>query len=252
MDARNKCGHDEYGLGNCVWFGAMIIPLYDGNPRHRIPFQWVTVLLIGVCGVAFLYQLTLSSDGEGLLYCRLGMIPADLFNVYELPAMCEVVPDYVTLLTSAFLHADWWHLLGNMLFLWVFGDNVEDAMGHVPFIVFYVVCAGLSALAHGLIDTDSLSPLIGASGAISGVMGAYLMLHPRKGVWVLILMRVPFKLPAWIALGAWFGYQIFNAVFLATDYDATAWVAHIAGFVAGAALIIPMRHKSVPLFDGKR
>lgn len=159
------------------------------------------------------------------------------------------MPEGATYITYAFLHADFWHLAGNMVFLWVFGDNIEDAMGHIRFLVFYLLCAAAGAYAHGLLDPTSQAPLIGASGAVAGIVTAYLMLHPRVRVWVLVLGRIPIPLPAFIPLALWIAYQFFRVV---TDHDSgVSWAAHIGGILAGIILVIFMKRRSVPLFDRK-
>jgi membrane associated rhomboid family serine protease len=134
-----------------------------------------------------------------------------------------------------------------MLFLWVFGDNVEDALGHFRFLVFYLACAVAGAFAHGIAAPDSQAPLIGASGAIAGVVAAYLMLHPRVKIWVLALGRIPLRLPASIVLVLWIGFQLFMMV--AGGDDEISWAAHLGGVVAGAVLVVFMRRRGVPLFD---
>ena len=123
-----------------------------------------------------------------------------------------------------------------MLFLWVFGDNVEDALGHVKFLVFYLACAAAGALLHGVIIPDSQMPLIGASGAVAGCVSAYLMLHPRVKLWVLVLMRIPLRIPAWIPLALWIGFQ-FLMLFVQAD-DQVSWPAHVGGIIAGAVLVL--------------
>jgi len=157
------------------------------------------------------------------------------------------VPEGATYVTYAFLHADIWHLGTNMLFLWVFGDNVEDAMGHLRFLVFYLLCAAAGALAHGLLDPRSEAPLIGASGAVAGVVAAYLLLHPRVRLWVLVLGRIPLPLPAFVPLTLWIVYQLYMLVFDAQGE--VSWAAHIGGIVAGFALIALMKRRTVPLLD---
>jgi membrane associated rhomboid family serine protease len=159
-----------------------------------------------------------------------------------------MLPPEVTLLTYMFLHGDWWHLAGNMLFLWVFGDNVEDAMGFFRFILFYLLCGVIAGLAHALANPDSEGPLIGASGAIGGVVAAYVMLYPRVRMWTLAFARIPLKIPAYLMIGAWFGFQIFSV--LALDGGDTAWWAHIGGFVAGLGLVILFKRSDQQLFGG--
>ena len=170
-----------------------------------------------------------------------------MFDIAERGPGQIVVPDYLTYITYAFLHGDFMHLAGNMLFLWVFGDNVEDALGHFRFLVFYLLCAIAGAFLHGIVDTSSQVPLIGASGAIAGIVSAYLLLHPRVKVWVLVLMRLPLKIPAWIPIILWIAFQFL--MFAAAGEDQVSWAAHIGGIIAGAVLILVMRRKDVPLFD---
>ncbi|KAG1651737.1 Rhomboid protein 1, mitochondrial [Nymphon striatum] len=146
-----------------------------------------------------------------------------------------------------FLHSDFMHLAGNMLFLWVFGDNVEDALGHIKFLIFYLLCAVIGGLAHGVLDFESTAPLIGASGAVAGIIGAYLMLHPRVWVWVLALGRIPLRLPAGLLLIFWIGLQIFMVVVMSED--SVSWAAHIGGFFCGILLVLFMRRRGVLLFD---
>ena len=232
----------------------MFLPLKDSNPLKVIPFQAVTVAIIALCVGAFLWQTTLPEQAEIEAVLSYGLIPAVLFDYRDLPPELAAIPAEAAIFTSMFLHADWLHLLGNMLYLWVFGDNIEDSMGHVRFVAFYLLCGLAAVLAHGLMDPTSTTPLIGASGAVSGVLGAYLLLHPKVRVIALVLYRVPLPLPAYIVLGGWIGLQLFN-VWVdggATQGGGTAWWAHIGGFAAGILLIIPMRRKDLPLFDRGR
>ena len=158
-------------------------------------------------------------------------------------------PAVLTLVTSMFLHGGFMHLAGNMLFLWVLGDNVEDAMGHKRFVAFYLVCGIAAALAHATVEPGSRIPMIGASGAISGVIGAYLMLHPKARIKVLISYFLVW-LPAYVVLGFWIGFQFFSAAMASGGAGGgVAWWAHIGGFIAGVALIVPMKRKNVALFD---
>ena len=152
-----------------------------------------------------------------------------------------------TLLTYMFFHADVFHLLGNMLFLWVFGDNVEDAMGHVRFLFFYLACGVFAGLFHAWMVPDSDMPLIGASGAVAGVIAAYLMLHPRVSVWVLAFKVIPLRITAGLALGIWIVMQIVMVAHARPG--PVAWWAHIGGLIAGAVLIVFLRRPGVPLFD---
>lgn len=231
----------------------MFLPLKDTNPLKVIPFQFVTVALIAACVGIFLWQTTLARAEEIDLMLHYGMIPAVLFGYEDLP---RGLPAGATMVTSLFLHAGLLHLAGNMLYLWVFGDNIEDAMGHVKFLVFYILCGIAASLAHGISDPDSVSPLVGASGAISGVLAAYLLLHPKVRVIVLLFRKIPLPLPAYIVLGGWVALQVYN-VYLdgmssGSGGGGTAWWAHLGGFAAGLALLPVMKRRGLPLFDRGR
>lgn len=226
----------------------MFIPLHDHNPIKHLHRQYVTWgLIVANVAVFVLVQGAGQAETSQGVALAFGMIPALVTDVAELAPGLAVLPDEMTLVTYAFLHGNWIHLLGNMLFLWVFGDNVEDAMGHFRFLVFYLLCAAAAAMAHVVMTPTSEAPLIGASGAVAGVVAAYLMLHPRVKIWVLALGRIPLRLPAFWLLGAWGALQFFNA--LVNVDDQVAWWAHVGGLCAGALLIIVMRRVNVPLFD---
>ena len=226
----------------------MFIPLHDANSLKYIKIQSVTISLIVINTLIWVFTSLLASDQQAnAAALGLGFIPAIMFDGATLAPGLEIVPEDATLITYAFLHLSFWHLASNMLFLWVFGDNVEDALGHFRFLVFYIVCAVAGALLHGLVAPMSQGPLIGASGAISGVVAAYFLLHPRVRVWVLVFMRIPLPLPAFIPLALWIGQQF---VMLATGLeDNVSWGAHVGGIIAGAVLVLFMRRKGVPLFD---
>lgn len=227
----------------------MFVPLHDGNSLKYIRVQYVTWTLIAINVAVFL--LTALSGGESEFskgaVIGLGFIPAVVNDIQELPVSLALVPENLTYITYSFLHADWLHLGSNMLFLWVFGDNVEDALGHFKFLIFYFACAAAGAFMHGLLLADSVSPLIGASGAVAGVVAAYLMLHPRVRVWVLVLGRIPLPLPAFIPLLFWVGMQ-FYMVFADPDGQ-VSWATHVGGILAGALLTIVLKRRGVPLFD---
>ncbi|MDA0306915.1 MAG: rhomboid family intramembrane serine protease [Proteobacteria bacterium] len=231
----------------------MLLPLRDDNPLNNIRLAYVTLVIIVACVLVFTFQLTLSGEEEQIFVFGFGAIPAVVFGLTELPATIAQVPAALTLVTSMFLHGGFMHLLGNMLFLWVLGDNVEDAMGHKRFLIFYLLAGVIAALAHAITEPGSQVPMVGASGAISGVIGAYLMLHPKARIKTLVGYFI-LSLPAWVVLGFWIGLQVLSA---ATDTGGAgggvAWWAHIGGFMAGVILIIPMRRKGVQLFDrGKK
>ena len=223
------------------------VPLDDDTPRIRIHLPWVSWAIIALCMALFLWETYLSDEDLQVLLHNVGMTPAVLLG-QALPLTGEpFVPPLATLITYAFFHGSNLHLIGNLLFLWVFGDNVEDAMGHGRFLLFFLLCGALAALVLVVWDTASIKPTIGASGAISGVLGAYLLLHPKAKVLIPIYF-IPVHLPAWLLLFVWVGYQFF-ALFTdpGTGTMTTAWSAHIGGFAAGLLLVIPMRHNTVPL-----
>ncbi len=222
----------------------MFIPLHDRNALKHIRRQYVTLVLILANVVT--HALAPEALYEIGVY-GMGFIPAVAFDIAELDPRLVLVPESATYITYSFLHGSWLHLGSNMLFLWVFGDNVEDAMGHFKFLFFYLACAAAGALVHGLVMPASEAPLIGASGAVSGVVAAYLMLHPKVRVWVLVFMRFPLPLPAFIPLLFWVGQQF---VMLVIDAGSNvSWGAHVGGILAGALLVLFLRRPGVPLFD---
>lgn len=226
----------------------MFIPLYDKNPLRIIAFQLVTMVLIGLCIGTYWWQSSLAPQAETFASFAYGFIPAVFISSSIIPAEVNALPAELTLVSYMFMHGGWMHLLGNMLFLWVFGDNIEDSMGHARFVIFFVLCGMAAAFVHGVMEPTSEIPLVGASGAIAGILGAYLILHPRVKVLVLIFSRLPIRLPAYVLILLWILFQFFSVYFSAPQ-DNIAWWAHIGGFIAGVVLIIPMRYKSVALFD---
>ncbi|RWX74383.1 rhomboid family intramembrane serine protease [Neorhizobium lilium] len=225
----------------------MFIPLHDAVELKYIRVQWVTIGIIAINVLSWAFTSLANPETAERASLGLGFIPAVIFHYAVLDPSVVLVPADATFLTYAFLHLDFWHLASNMLFLWVFGDNVEDALGHVKYAVFYLLCAAGGALLHGLVGPAAEGPLIGASGAISGVVAAYFLLHPRVRVWVLVLFRIPLPLPAFIPLALWIVQQF---VMLALDLDGmVSWGAHVGGIVCGAILVLFMRRKGVPLFD---
>jgi membrane associated rhomboid family serine protease len=226
----------------------MFIPLHDANNLKHIRLQYVTLALIGINVLVFLaVNLDLVSGAFEAAVFSFGYIPAVVNDFVELPAGRVVIPEEFSLISYAFLHNDFMHLASNMLFLWVFGDNVEDALGHFRYLVFYLLCAVAGALAHGFLQPASTAPLIGASGAISGVIGAYLILHPKVRIWVLAFGRIPLRLPAAVPLLFWIAYQL-AAVFMFPE-EQVSWGAHVGGFAAGAVLVFLLKRRGVPLFD---
>jgi membrane associated rhomboid family serine protease len=228
----------------------VFLPLRDDNPLKIIPFQFATVTLIVINVIVFMWQDVAGEARLNDIAMSAGVIPNSLLGSKMMPALPGFgpLPSEATLITYMFLHGDWWHLIGNMLFLWVFGDNVEDAMGSIRFIFFYLLCGVAAGLAHVYANLGSDAPLIGASGATSGVVGAYLMLYPRVRMWVLAFMRIPLKIPAlWVIL-AYIATQFFF-VFSGIE-NGTAWWAHIGGVIAGMFLVVFFRRSGVRLFAG--
>lgn len=225
----------------------MFIPLHDANSLKHIKLQYVTLGLIAANVLVYLYTGFSSEQVTNAAVIGLGFIPSVVFDRVDLPPELALVPENLTYVTYAFLHSDIFHLGGNMLFLWVFGDNVEDALGHLRFFLFYLACAIAGAFFHGVVGPDSQAPLIGASGAIAGVISAYLFLHPRVKIWVLAFGRIPLRIPAWIAIVLWIAFQF--VMFAAGGEDQISWACHIGGIVAGAVLVLVLRRRDVPLFD---
>jgi len=229
-----------------------MIPLHDDNPTELRPY--VTIGLIVLCVLVFLWQLSLGRAG-GNAVLAFGAVAAVIFDVQQLPPELSIIPSWMSVFSSMFLHGGWMHLISNMLFLWVFGNNIEDAMGHKRFILFYFVCGAISVFAQILPTPDSTVPLIGASGAISGVLGAYLLLYPHARILVMVPIVVimhTVRLPAWWVLGFWFFLQIFNSAAASNQQGGVAWGAHIGGFVAGLILIPFFRKKGVRLLHPER
>jgi len=225
-----------------------MIPLRDNIPSRITPV--VSVGLIVACTVVFFWQLALGPDGFQAAVTSFGVIPATLLGDARLPPDLYAVPPTVTVFTSMFLHGGVLHLLGNMLYLWIFGDNVEDAMGHGRFVAFYLLCGLAAALAQALPNAASTIPMIGASGAISGVLGAYLLLYPRAQVLVIIPIGIfmhALHLPAMLVLGLWFVIQLVSSAFADPATGGVAFGAHIGGFLAGMALLPFFKRRDVRL-----
>ena len=228
-----------------------MIPLHDDNPTEHTPV--ITIAFIVICVLVFLYQAGLPDKLGELFVFQYGAIPAVVFGQADLPTRAIGIPAYTTLLTSMFLHGSWMHLFGNMLYLWVFGNNIEDVMGHAKYVVFYVTCGILAALSHAMTDPSSTIPMVGASGAISGVLGAYLLLFPRAHVLVLMPGLGMTRVAAGVVLGMWFVLQLLSGgMSLSSTGGGIAFFAHIGGFVAGMALIGLFKRPDVPFFAPSR
>ena len=210
-----------------------MFPIKDHNPTGRIPYVTYTIMALNIAVFALMLPAYGNDQALFEVYYRWGMVPAWVTENTHLS----------TLFTSMFIHGGILHLAGNMLFLWIFGDNLEDELGHVGFIVFYLAsglgAAGLQILA----DPISQTPIIGASGAIAGVMGGYLLLFPKARVDVLIILIVVFRIfpvPAWIMLALWFAMQVFNGVAAASGEGGVAYWAHAGGFIVGFLWVLPL------------
>lgn len=248
----------------------MVFPVGDDNSdRHIFPF-----LNIGLIAINAAVFILLQGMGENLDFTfAYSTVPAEILSGRDIvtPERLERVmtaggpvevavpglqptpiPVYLTLFTSMFMHGGIAHLLGNMWFLWIFGDNIENSLGRIRYLVFYLLCGIVASLSHVLLNSSgqgALMPSLGASGAISGVMGAYLVLHPHRRVTV-IMMRIITEVPGWVAVGIWFLFQLISGLGMLGDMETgVAYGAHIGGFVAGAALISPfmLGRQTVPV-----
>ncbi len=228
-----------------------MIPLRDDNPTKIVPVM--TVGLIGLNVLVFLYQISLGPGGAEVFIYQFGAIPAVIFGSQNLPSELVAIPASLSVFTSMFLHGGFLHLIGNMLYLWIFGNNIEDAMGHGRFILFYLLTGVAASMAHFFTDLNSEIPTIGASGAISGILGAYILLYPRAQVLVLIFLgffiRVMY-VPAGLALGFYFLLQILQGTLtFGQGGGGVAWFAHIGGFIAGLLLVGLFKQPMVRFFN---
>lgn len=215
-----------------------MIPLRDDNPVRSTPI--VTWALLAACVLAFLWQISFGAQHFNRIIFGLGVIPAVLFGHARLPPEIALVPPVATVFTSMFLHGGWMHLAGNMLYLWIFGDNIEDRMGRFRFLLFYLGCGVAAVLAQVLPAPRATVPMVGASGAISGVLGAYLLLFPHARVLVLVpfgFMLKVIRLPASWVLGLWFAIQLISSLMAPEGEGGVAFRAHLGGFLAGLVLV---------------
>jgi membrane associated rhomboid family serine protease len=224
----------------------VLIPLRDHNPRVRFPVA--TLLLVVANALVFFYELSLPPRAQDLFVRSAGAIPWEIVHHHDVYPP-DLLPLPGTIWTSMFLHGGWMHLIGNMWFLWLFGDNVEDALGPVRYVVFYFVVGTVGALAQIFAMPESTVPMIGASGAIAGALGGYVMLYPRARIVTLLpipLLWPVFDVPAWIFLGLWFVGQ-----FLLPTGSGVAWMAHVGGFIAGIGLVRLLARRRPPPRDGE-
>ena len=221
-----------------------MIPLADDNPTHSKPI--ITIGLIVICCIVFLWQLGLGQSNRAAILA-LGVIPASLLQGALLPEALRWISPELTLITSMFLHGGWMHLIGNMAYLWIFGNNIEDYLGHIKFLIFYLFCGVCATLIHVFSDANSTIPVIGASGAISGILGAYLILYPRAKVRLLVWFGIVtiLRVRASIVLIFWFVYQFLSVLKSTGEGGGVAWWAHIGGFIAGILLIFLLKNKKI-------
>ncbi len=226
----------------------MLIPLHDANTLRHISTPVVTRSLIAINIIIWLVMEPVGwAPFANSLVVVFGFIPALVTHTAILPSDLQFVPPEITFVTYAFLHGSFMHVALNMLFLWIFGDNVEDALGHIRFLFFYLACAAAGAAMHLWLSSQPEAPLIGASGAISGVVIAYALLHPYVRLWVLVFFGIPVPLPAFIPLAFWVGQQFFELV---TGYgDGVSFAAHVGGILAGGTLVVLLRRRGVPLLS---
>ena len=220
-------------------------PLKDDNPTSGKPI--VTYFLIGLCVLVFLIQLGSETYSTGQLFYSYGLIPSVLMGHNQLPEDIYVVPAYLTILTSMFMHGGFMHIIGNMLYMWIFADNIEDDLGPKKFVVFYILSGIGAAMTQVLIDVNSQVPMVGASGAIGGVLGAYLINHPNARVLVLIpyIIITIIRIRALYVLGFWFVLQFINSSMMSSDGGGVAYAAHIGGFISGMILILFFNKKKI-------
>lgn len=228
-----------------------MIPISDDNPARLRPV--VTWGIILACVLGFIWELTLGNEMSAALLV-FGFTPASFFTGYAAPDVGHV-PAGLTIFTSMFLHGSVLHIAGNMLYLWIFGNNVEDAMGHARYLLFYLVSGVAAAMTLAYIDPTSQVPMIGASGAISGVLAAYMLLFPRARITVIVplgFIFFPFRITAVWVVGFWFLLQLLSASAMRADQPGIAWWAHVGGFAAGALLTPFLKSSDFPLFGSVR
>lgn len=231
-----------------------MIPLSDDNPTGIRPFASWLILLINI--VVFVKQASLGEQGLEAFVMQYGAVPAQIFGSANSGLAQPVLPPFLTVFSSMFLHAGFAHLAGNMLYLWIFANNVEDAMGHVRFIFFYLLCGVAAALSHMIFNSASDIPMVGASGAISGVLGAYFLLYPHARVLVLVPFGMYTRMlhvPAGMVLGLWFVYQLLgSAQNAALAGGGIAFLAHLGGFLAGMLLLPLFKRHSLRIWNPAR
>ena len=222
-----------------------MIPLKDDNPTNSKPI--ITYCLIIICIFVFLIELVSPTYRTGEFFYSYGLIPSVLLGKLKLASSMYVIPAYLTIITSMFVHGGFMHLIGNMLYMWIFADNIEDSLGKVKFLIFYLLCGTGAAMAQVFTDTNSQIPMVGASGAIGGVLGAYLVNYPKAKILVLIpfgFFSQIIKIKALYVLFFWFILQFINSALTNSNGGGVAYAAHIGGFISGVILILFFNKKN--------
>ena len=221
-----------------------MIPLKDDNPTSGRPV--ITYFIIGLCVVVFLIQISSQSYRTGQLFYSYGLIPSVLMGHNQLPLDLYAIPPVATIFSSMFMHGGFMHIIGNMLYMWIFADNIEDGLGRTKFIIFYLLSGLGAAMSQVFVDINSQVPMVGASGAIGGVLGAYSINYPNARVLVLIplgFFSQLIRIRALYVLGFWFILQFINSYFSSSTGGGVAYAAHIGGFVSGIILILILNKK---------
>lgn len=224
----------------------LFFPFADENPTNKKPI--ISWLIIFACSSIFLNQIFDPSYITEQNFLSFGMIPAILFGHSELSGPLKIIPPFLSIFTSMFLHGGWMHIIGNMTYLYIFGNNIEERLGKFKFIIFYLITGIVAGLSQAIMDPTSTIPMIGASGAIAGVLGGYLVLYPKANIkvlfWFIIFIKV-IRIRAFIVLGGWIIIQFIS--FNGTDVNSSgvAYAAHIGGFISGILLINIMKNKTI-------
>lgn len=233
----------------------MIIPVGDEIERKATPVQFATIFMIAACVAVWGWEVNLPPEKVGDAVFSFGLVPASLFGFRDLPPDLALIPPALTVLTSMFMHGGWSHIIGNMIYLWVFGSSMEEACGHTRFVIFYILCGIGAGVGHALVDPAGTTPMIGASGAISGLLAAYMLVYPFNRVTVLFMMGafIKIRIPAMLIIGLWIAYQMFQmfaeAAAPGPQVGGVAWTAHVGGFATGMLLIFVLRRPGVKLMQ---
>lgn len=224
----------------------MVIPVYNEDHRPRRTRPWVMWVLLGVNVLVLVYLWLLTAEALQIIVFNFGVVSAFITRSISMDDLNLLIPPVLTLVTYTLLHGGWLHLAGNMIFLWVLGDDIEAALGHLRFFLFYLLCGIAGGLAHVASEPSSLVPLIGASGAVAGVVAAYLMLRPWAHITVLLFGIITVRVHALWLLGVWIAWQVLN-VLLFPSTEISYW-SHVGGLIAGAGLVVVLRRPGVKLF----